>query len=154
MHIKTEHYRIIAGMIVCPWILVVAWSIPYINHSAFSKWIVINTFLAFFIFFLTAGISHFVLRALSLVKWWHYSLIMFCVCLLLYYGILTSDASRYTELYHSQTLVVESGRITRAGHILNFGNAVAGSLLSAAAFLMFWMIAVWKPNGSSKNASE
>lgn len=149
---KTESYRIIAGMVVCPWILVVAWSLPYLHHSAFSKWIVINTFAAFFVFFLTAAISHFVLRAFSLVKWWHYLVVMFCVCLLLHYGFSTVSASGYTELYHSQTQVVENGKITKAGHILNVRNAVSGSLLSAAVFFMFWVIAIWKSSGSSKNA--
>lgn len=130
----------------------VAWSIPYIEHSAFSKWVVINTFAAFLVFFFTAAISHFLLRALSLVKWWHYSVVMFAVCLILYYGFSTLGASGYTELYHSQAQVVENGSITRAGHILNLKNAVSGSLLSAATFFIFWLIAAWKPNGKVKNA--
>src|SRR5690606_13647493 len=152
MHMNTETYRIIAGMIICPWILVVAWSIPYIEHSAFPKWVVINTFTAFLVFFITAAISHFLLRAFSLVKWWHYSAVMFSVCLILYYGFSTLGASGYTELYHSQTQVVENGSITLVGHILNFKNAVSGSVLSAATFFIFWLIAVWKPNGRVKNA--
>lgn len=130
----------------------VAWSIPYIEHSAFPKWVVINTFAAFLVFFITAAISHFLLRAFSLVKWWHYSAVMFSVCLILYYGFSTLGASGYTELYHSQTQVVENGSITLVGHILNFKNAVSGSVLSAATFFIFWLIAVWKPNGRVKNA--
>lgn len=139
-------------MVVSPWILVVVWSVPYLNHSAFSKWVVINTFVAFTVFLVTASISLLIIKVFSLFRWWHYSGVMFCVCLLLYYGFSTFGVVGYSELYHSQTKVVEGGHITTAGHILNFRTAVSGALLSAAVFLVYWFIAVWQPGGNARNS--
>ncbi|MDQ2078528.1 hypothetical protein [Marinimicrobium sp. ABcell2] len=149
---KTETYRIAAGMLICPWILAAAWSVPYLEHSAFVKWLIINTVLAFIVFFFTAAISHVILRVLFAAKWWQYPAVMFAVCLLLYFGLSTLSASGYTELYHSQTQVVEGGSITSAGYALNFKNAVLGALLSAAVFFLFWVISVWTPRSGAKNA--
>ena len=133
-------------MFICPWVLVAAWSWPYLEHSAFSKWVVINTVFAFFIFFVTAGISHLILRFLKLSKGWHYVLIMFCVCLVLYFTFSVYSSIGYSELYHSQTQVVTDGKITAAGYILKLKNSLLGSLLSAGVFYLFWLIAVWRPS--------
>ncbi|WP_160153112.1 hypothetical protein [Microbulbifer sp. ALW1] len=145
---KTESYRSIAGMIFCPWILVAVWSLPYLSHSAFSKWVVINTFFAFTVFFFTAAVSHVILKTFCLTKGWHYPVVMFFVCLILYFGFSTFSASGYDELYHSQTQIVEDGNVTKAGYVLNFWNSVSGSLLSAGVFFVFWLIAVWKPRSA------
>lgn len=152
MRMNIDTYRTIAGMIICPWVLVASWSIPYMNGSAFSTWVVFNAIAAFLVFFFTAGISHAVLKAFSLVKWWHYSVVMFCVCLVIFYGFTTLAVSGYTALYHSQIQIVENGSITRAGHLLNLRSAFSGSLLSAATFFIFWLIAIWKPGVIRKKA--
>jgi hypothetical protein len=149
---NNRHVRVAVGMIFSPLVLAVIWTIPYREHSAFEKWVVINTVFAYVTFTVTAGISHFVLKALRLAAAWQYCLVMFCVALVANLGLGFYSLQGYSELYHSQTRVVQNGSITGAGFVLEITNAFQSAVLLSAVFLLFWFISVGRRTGGCTHA--
>jgi hypothetical protein len=141
--------RIAIGMLIAPLTLAAAWSYPYLNHSAFAKWLVINTIMAYLAFTLLAAISHVILRFLRLAAAWQYCLVMFVVAFIVYISIAFVALSGYSDLYYSQTQVVKDGSVTPAGALLQVTESIQGAALLAAVFLVFWFIAVGKPDKRS-----
>ena len=74
-----SHLRIAAGILLAPVVYIVVWSYPFIEHSAFHKWIVINTFFAYVWFLVFAAVSHVALKALDWTRIWQYSGVMLIV---------------------------------------------------------------------------
>ena len=136
------HVRVAVGMLFSPLVLAVVWTIPYLEHSAFEKWAVLNTVFAYVTFTVAAAISHFVLKVLRLSAAWQYCLVMFFVALLANLALGFYGLQGYSELYHSKTQVVQNGSITGAGYILEITNAVQGAALLSAVFLLFWFISI------------
>jgi hypothetical protein len=142
LNMNKTRIRTAVGMFFSPLLLAVIWSIPYLEHSAFTKWLVINTIFAYLTFTVAAGISHLIIKALRLASAWQYCLVMFCVALVVSLGFSFYGLQGYNELYHSQTQVIKDGSITSAGLILEITNATQTAALFAAAFLLFWFISI------------
>ena len=144
--------RIVLGALVAPWIYIVAWTIPVLGHSAFHKWVVINTALAYVIFMLLAGISHFALVRLGATKIWSYCIVMFTVALSIDFILSLWSLSWYTSLYYAQTQVVENHSITSAGYMLQIKEALIHGVISASAMAVFWFVAIFKSQGKVQHA--
>jgi len=144
--------RIATGILVAPLALAVVWTMPYVEHSAFAKWAVINTVLAYGTFSVTAAVSHVVLKVLRLERAWHYCSVMFCVAFLGYVAFAFYGLRGYSELYYAQTKVIENGSLTMSGFVLQLTQAAQGAALLSAAFLLFWFIAVHERSASNNHA--
>jgi hypothetical protein len=144
---NNRHIRIAAGMLISPLVLAVVWCIPYFDHSAFIKWVLINTVFAYVTFSVTAGISHFIVKSLRFAFAWQYCLVMFGVALVANLGFGFYGLQGYDDLYHSQTQVIKNGSITGAGFMLEITNSVRAAALFSAAFLLFWFISIGRRTG-------
>ena len=143
---NTRYIRIAVGMAVAPLVLAVIWTIPYWGHSAFDKWVVINTVLAYATFTVLAAISHVVLRVLRLRAAWQYCLVMFAVAFVVYAVFAFISVNGYRELYYSQTQVVKDGSLTNAGALLQITDSLQGAAILSAVFFVFWLVAVRESN--------
>jgi hypothetical protein len=132
-------------LVLTPIAMAIVWSIPFYDHSALKQWILINTLNAYGTFLFMAAISHLILRVLHLKAAWQYCLVMFCVALPIHIGSAIYNLQDYNSLYYSQTQVVEHGKITASGYMLQVTNSLKGAAFLTVAFLLFWFIAVRKP---------
>lgn len=144
--------RVISGALIAPWVYIVAWTLPVLEHSAFHNWVVINTFIAYIAFMVLAGISHFVLARLKATRIWSYCLVMFGVAVSVDLLLSLWSLSSYTSFYYAQTQVVENYEITKAGYLLQFQEAVIHGAVSAFAMGLFWFVAVFNPRGGVQHA--
>jgi hypothetical protein len=144
--------RVISGALIAPWVYVVVWTLPVLEHSAFHKWVVINTFMAYFAFMVLAGMSHLVLVRLKATKIWSYCLVMFGVAVSVDLLLSLWSLSGYTSFYYAQTQVVENHEITKAGYLLQIQEALIHGAVSAFAMALFWLVAVFNPRGSVQHA--
>ena len=140
--------RIIIGILVAPIIFVIAWSIPYLEHSAFHKWVVINTVFAYVAFLILASISHALLKILRWSTLLQYCLVMFFVGVIVTLAFSLWSLQGYSEFFYAQTQVVENNSITTAGYILKAKEALLSGLLSMACMAAFWFIAIFKTPGA------
>ena len=139
---NTRYIRIAVGMLIAPLVLAVIWTIPYRDHSAFDKWVVINTVFAYVTFTALAAVSHVVLWVLRLRAAWQYCLVMFGVAFVVYAVFAFISVNGYQELYYSQTQVVKDGSLTSAGVLLQITDSLQGAAILSAAFFVFWFVAV------------
>lgn len=144
--------RVITGALIAPWIYVVVWTMPLLEHSAFHEWVVVNTLMAYFLFLALAGMSHLVLARLKAKNIWNYSLVMFGVAISIDLLLSLWSLSGYTSFYYAQTQVVENHEITKAGYLLEVQEALTHGAISAMAMALFWLVAVFNPRGRVKNA--
>lgn len=144
--------RVITGALIAPWIYVAVWTLPLLDHSAFHKWVVANTLMAYFLFFALAGLSHLVLTGLKAKKIWTYSLVMFGVAVSIDLLLSLWSLSGYTSFYYAQTQVVENHEITKAGYVLQAQEALTHGAVSAIVMALFWLVAVFDPSGRVQNA--
>ena len=141
-------YRIISGILIAPAIFIIAWTVPYLDHSAFHKWIAINTVFAYITFLILASISHLVLKTLQWSTLVQYCLVMFIVGIVLYFAFGLWSLQSYSELYYSQTQVVENGSITTSGYLLKIKESIISGILSMVCMAVFWFIAIFKTPGA------
>ncbi|MGY0627562.1 MAG: hypothetical protein ACW7DS_17775 [Paraglaciecola chathamensis] len=144
--------RILAGTLIAPWLYIIVWTMPVLDHSAFHKWVVINTFFAYIVFLIFAGISHFALKKLNATKLWSYCVVMFFVAVSLDLVLSIWSLSGYESNYYSQTQVVESGSITKAGYLLQVKEALINGAISSGTMAIFWFISIFSPKAVSANA--
>ena len=143
--------RILCGVIIAPWLYILVWTLPVLEHSAFHRWIVINTFFAYLVFLVLAGISHLVLVKLKTTKIWSYCIVMFGVAVTLDLVLSLWSLSGYTSFFYSQTQVVDNGSITLAGYLLQFKEAFINGVISAGVMAIFWFIALYNSNSKVQN---
>lgn len=144
--------RVVLGVLIAPWVYIVVWSLPVLEHSAFHKWLVINTFMAYSAFMVLAGISHIVLARLKARKMWTYCVIMFGVAALIDLLLSLWSLSGYASFYYAQTQVVEHHEITNAGYFLQIQEALVHGAVSALAMALFWFFAVFSPKVGVQHA--
>lgn len=137
--------RIVLGIILAPCLYIVVWTLPVLEHSALHKWIIINTFFAYLVFLILAGLSHVVLKKLNATKIWSYCAVMFCVAATLDLVLSFWSLSGYTSNYYAQTQVVENGLITAAGYMLQVKEALINGVVSSGVMAIFWFVAVYSP---------
>jgi len=134
------------GILLAPWLYVIVWTMPLLNHSAFHKWVVINVVFAYLAFLVLASIAHVVLSRLNSTSIWSYCLVMFLVAASLDFALSVWSLSGYYSNYYSQTQVVENGAITAAGYFLQIKEALIHGVISSGAMAIFWLAAIWQPN--------
>lgn len=144
--------RILVGALIAPWLYIIVWTMPVLEHSAFHKWVVINTFFAYTVFLIFAGISHIALKKLNATKLWSYCVVMFVVAVTLDLVMSIWSLSGYESNYYSQTQVVENGSITAAGYLLQIKEALINGAISSGAMAIFWFISIFSPKAGSVNA--
>jgi len=151
---KNNHtiIRIVLGVLLAPLLYVVVWTLPVLEHSAFHKWVVINTFFAYLVFLILAGLCHLVLKKLNATKIWSYCAVMFVVALALDLVLSIWSLSGYTSYYYSQTQVVENGSITSAGYMLQVKEALTNGVVSSGVMAIFWLVAIFNPRGKVAHA--
>lgn len=149
---SNQVFRIVLGTLVAPWLYIVVWTLPVLDHSAFHKWVVINTFFAYVVFLVFAGLSHLALRKLGATKLWSYCAVMFVVALVLDLVLSLWSLSGYESNYYSQTQVVEYGSITGAGYLLQVKEALTNGVVSCGAMAIFWFVSIFKPATKVANA--
>jgi len=152
MKINNSVIRIILGVLIAPWLYIVVWTLPALEHSAFHRWVAINTFFAYLVFLVFAGISHLALKKLNSAKLWSYCSVMFVVAVALDLVLSLWSLSGYTSNYYSQTQVVEHGSITTAGYLLQVKEALINGIVSAGVMAIFWFISIFKPSSRVANA--
>ena len=152
MKIDNSVIRIVFGVLIAPWLYIVVWTLPVLEHSAFHKWVVINTFFAYVVFLVFAGLSHLALKKLNATKLWSYCAIMFVVAVALDLGLSLWSLSGYTSNYYSQTQVVEHGSITSAGYLLQVKEALLNGIVSSGVMAIFWFVSIFKPSSKVANA--
>ena len=138
--------RLLIGTLIAPWLFVLVWTLPMLDHSAFHQWAIINIFLAYLAFLVSAGMTHLVLRSFNRSSILSYCFVIFTVAVFLHLIISLWSLSGYSSNYYAQTQVVENGSITVAGYLLQIREAVIHGLVSAAAMAIFWLAAIWTPN--------
>lgn len=144
--------RVILGVLIAPWVYVIVWTLPVLEHSAFHKWVVINTLMAYFVFMVLAGMSHLALARLKATKIWSYCFVMFGVAVAVDLLLSLWSLSGYASFYYAQTQVVENNEITKAGYLLQLQEALIHGVVSAFAMGLFWLVAVFNPRGGVQNA--
>ena len=149
---QSAKFRILLGIFFAPWLYIAIWTLPLLEHSAFHKWVVINTFLSYVAFLSLAGLSHLVLAKIKTEKLWAYCLVMFSIALAVDLVLSILVLGGYESNYYSQTQVVENGAITFAGYILQLKEALSHGLISAGVMAIFWVLAIFKSSASIKNA--
>ena len=140
--------RITVGILVAPTIFIFCWSIPYLEHSAFHKWIVLNTVFAYAVFLILASVSHMILKTLKWSTLFQYCLVMFFVGVIISFSYGLWSLQDYSSLYYSQTQVVENNVITTAGYILKAKEALLSGMLSMICMAVFWFITIFKTPGA------
>lgn len=138
-----RYSRIAAGTFLAPVVYVVVWSYPFIEHSAFHKWVIINTFFAYVCFLLFAAVSHVALKVLGWTRIWQYSGVMLIVASIIGFSYSILSLAGYESLFHSQTQVVQDGVITASGYVLYAKNSFINGVISAAAMAVFWMVSFY-----------
>jgi hypothetical protein len=141
--------RILVGILFAPWLYVIVWTLPMLDHSAFHKWVVINTFFAYLVFLVLAGVAHLMLRRLNRSSLWSYCVVMFIVAAFLDFVLSIWSLTGFSSNYYSQTQVVENGAITVAGYLLQIREALVHGLLSSGVMAIFWLAAIWNPNSKT-----
>ena len=144
--------RIMLGVILAPFLYIIIWTLPVLDHSAFHKWVVINTFFAYVVFFLLAGLSYLTLKKLKAKGIWSYCGVMLVVAVTLDLVFSLWSLRGYTSNYYSQTQVVENGSITLAGYLLQIKEALINGVVSSGVMAIFWFVAVFKPQAETVNA--
>jgi hypothetical protein len=137
--------RILAGILLAPWLYVLVWTLPLLGHTAFHKWVVVNIFLAYLVFLVLAGIAHIVLGRLNKTSIYSYCAVMFSVAALLDFTLSVLLLSGFTSNYYSQTQVVENGMITASGYLLQIRESLIHGVISSGVMAIFWLVALWKP---------
>src|SRR5690606_2643669 len=79
MKMQSAKLRIMLGIFFAPWLYIAIWTLPLLEHSAFHKWVVINTLLSYAAFLSLAGLSHLVLAKIKTEKLWAYCIVMFSI---------------------------------------------------------------------------
>ena len=144
--------RIIVGILIAPIVFIAAWSVPLVEHSAFYRWLGLNTIMAYFTFLLMAGLSHLVLSKLEWQKLWQYCSVMFLVALVMYLLFRLGSLSIYESMYHSQTQIVENGEITKEGYLLELKSSLYGSALASISMAVFWFVSFYKRSSVPNHA--
>lgn len=144
--------RIFLGILLAPLLYIIVWTLPLLEHTAFSKWIVINTFFAYLVFLILAGISHLVLKRFNATKVWSYILVMFVVAVCSDLILSIWSLSGFQSYYYAQTQVVENGSITAAGYVLQIEEALINGFVSSGVMALFWLVAVFNPKGNIAHA--
>lgn len=152
MNKRSSTIRIILGVVIAPWLYIVVWTLPVLEHSAFHKWVVINTFFAYIVFLVLAGMSHLLLAKFRATKIWSYCAIMFVVAFSMDVLLSLWSLSGFTSNYYAQTQVVEDGSITAAGYILQIQEALINGVVSAGVMAIFWFAAIYNSKGGAKFA--
>jgi len=129
------------GVFIAPMIFVVFWSYPFLEHSAFQKWVIINTVSGYVAFLILGFVSHVALKFLHWTKLWQYCATMAVVAFIAFGGYSISSLDGYQSLYHSQTQVVENGIITKAGYVLYARDAGINALIAVCSMAIFWFVA-------------
>ena len=133
-------------MIIVSALLAVLWTIPYLDHPALAKWLLINTVLAYAVFFVLAGISHVIIRLTKSSKLWVYASVMFAVSFILSFALHIFADFGYQELYYFKTHVVVAGHITAAGVGLHAAESFFSSFVMLGAMTLFWFLTVYGRN--------
>ncbi|MDN3650362.1 hypothetical protein QWZ13_15755 [Reinekea marina] len=152
MKIDNSVIRKVIGVLIAPWLYIVVWTVPALEHSELQKWVVINTFFAYVVFLAFAGISHLVLKKLNATNMWSYCAVMFVVAVTLDIALSLWLLSGYTSSYYSQTLVVEYGSITAAGYMLLLKDALINGIISSGVMAIFWFVSIFKQSSKVINA--
>lgn len=138
-----KNARLAAGILIAPVVFVVIWTYPYIEHPAFHKWIVINTFFAYVWFLVFAGVAHLVLKTLGWTKLWQYSAVMLIVASVIGFAYSIYSLQGYESLFHSQTQVVEEGVVTGLGYLLYIKDSFVNGIIAAGAMAVFWLVSFY-----------
>ena len=143
MQNSISYQRIVAGVLLAPVVYIVVWSYAYIEHSAFHKWIVINTFFAYLWFLVLAAVSHIALKLLGWTRLWQYSTVMLIVASIIGFAFSIYSLAGYDSLFHSQTQVVQNGVITESGYLLYAKDLLINGVISAGAMAVFWLVSFY-----------
>lgn len=143
--------RLFLGMLLAPTFFILVWTLPVLEHSAFKKWLLINTVLAYVAFFFLAAVSHVVLIKNGWKKLWQYCVVMSVVSFISNLALSIWSLRGYTSYYYAQTQVVEHGSITFSGYILQIQEALVHGAIAAIVMALFWLIAVFQPRGRTSH---
>lgn len=144
--------RILFGILLAPWLYVLVWTLPLIEHTAFHKWVTVNIILAYLVFFVLASIAHVALTLLNKTSIYSYCAVMFWVAALLDFTLSVLLLSGFDSNYYSHTQVVENGMITASGYLLQIKESLLHGVISSSAMAVFWLVALWKPRHKKVHA--
>ena len=149
---SAQRLRVFSTMLVLPLVLSAVWTIPYLHHSAFGKWAVLNTLFAYAAFFASAIVSHVLLRLLRMRAGWQFGVVKFCVAFAGFLSFALYSTRGYGELYHSNTQIVAQGALTEAGFRLYVVDSATQAALLSVLFFIFWLITVRAPSSKESHA--
>ena len=131
-------WRIPLGVALAPLILVAFWAWPYESNLA----TVLAAVWSYISFLVLASVCHLVLKHKRVTNGWHYSSLMFTVAFAVSFGISILAGFGYENYRSGQVLLVAHGFPTLQGLLHLALWCLAGALLYALSFFVFWFIAI------------